>query len=174
MTVELEQEDAIASIEKLEILPVKAQVVIKDVENYKLVTRKYQINCIDYPVTSLVIQYSLSSYKEQVKDYFVKLTDESGLEITLCKYSAKIFNTLFNNIILLELNNWRRISQGEEPLTTIYDYDSLMFELSSNVKLNTLLKKLWDKNALEIIQGLESFVNSNNIVPVEIWEKQIN
>ena len=69
MTVELEQEDAIASIEKLEILPVKAQVVIKDVENCKLVTRKYQIHCIDYPVNFLVIQYSLSSYKEQVKDY---------------------------------------------------------------------------------------------------------
>ena len=49
-----------------------------------------------------------------------------------------------------------------------------MFELSSNIKLNTLLKKLWDKNALEIIQGLEDFVNSNNTVPVEVWEKQIN
>lgn len=178
MTLELEQEESIGILKNLIILPINNEIKINELDNEKMVNRKYHINLKNskYPnMDKITITYKVSKYAEKIKDYSVYLTNSVGDIVYLCKYSPKILNTLFNNIIMLEMSNWRRIVQGLKPLKTIDNYQSLMFELNidSNKRINHLLYKLVEKNTSQLLNKFEVYQNTNNVIPAEIWQNQI-
>lgn len=178
MTLELEQEDAIGILKNLAVLPISNEVNVSEDNNNKLVCRKYHINIENskFPnMDELTIKYKVSKYAEKIKDYSVYLTNSVGDIVYLCKYSPKILNTLFNNIIMLEMSNWRRVSKQLSPLRTIDDYKSLMFELdiNNNKRKNHLLKKAMEKNTSKLLNLFKNYQDSNVIIPAEIWQTQI-
>ena len=178
MTLELEQEESIGILKNLIILPINNEIKINELDNEKMVNRKYHINLKNskYPnMDKITITYKVNKYTEKVKDYAVYLTNNFEDKVYLCKYSPKVLNTLFNNIILLELSNWRRIIQGLSPLRTINNYQSLMFELNidSNKRINHLLYKLVEKNTSQLLNTFKEYQNSNAIIPVDIWQNQL-
>lgn len=123
----------------------------------------------------IVVEYDMT--RERVIGYKVYLTNNSEDVIYICKHSPKILNTLFNNIILLELSNWNRIICGNVPLRTIDDYTSLMFELDngSNKQSNLLLKKIVDNSTsfARLQKKFQDYKNTNRIIPAVLWKKQI-
>ena len=178
MTLELEQEESIGILKNLIILPINNEIKINELDNEKMVNRKYHINLKNskYPnMDKITITYKVNKYTEKVKDYAVYLTNNFEDKVYLCKYSPKILNTLFNNIIMLEMSNWRRIVQGLKPLKTIDNYQSLMFELNidSNKRINHLLYKLVEKNTSQLLNTFKEYQNSNAIIPVDIWQNQL-
>lgn len=173
MTINVEQEDAISILGRLKILPKKAIINIKETEKGKLVSRTYQIKeILEKPYTKLVIRYLISK-TDVIKDYSITLENDTD-KVYLCKYSPNVINTLFNTIINLELTNWRRVSLGLQPLRTIEDFSSLIFEKNIyNKRMNTLLRKIYDKNSSFFTKTFNSFVNKNEIIPVNIWSEKI-
>lgn len=173
MTLELEQEESISILSKLQVLKKLPIIKVCEVGNEKLVHRVYSVTNTGYPIEKLVIDYKVNKCTDKVRDYTVSLENDTD-KVYLCKYSPKTYNTLFNNIILLELSNWRRITQGLEPLKTIKDYTSLIFELDiDNKRKNSLLKKIYEKNSLLLVRQFQSFINTNYIIPAQVWSKQI-
>lgn len=178
MTLEVEQEEAIGILKTIKILPIDKEIEINNKDNEKMVTRKYHISVENSKYSNMniiTIKYKVNKYTEKVKDYEVYLTNSSNDKIYLCKYSPKVLNTLFNNIILLELSNWRRIAQGLKPLKTMNNYQSLMFELNidSNKRINHLLYKLVEKNTSQLLNMFKKYQNSNAVIPVDIWQNQL-
>lgn len=178
MTLEVNQEEAISILKNIKILPMEREIKIKNEDDGKMVIRKYHINVENSRYSNMdiiTIQYKVNKYTEKVKDYAVYLTNNFEDKVYLCKYSPKVLNTLFNNIILLELSNWRRIIQGLSPLRTINNYQSLMFELNidSNKRINHLLYKLVEKNTSQLLNTFKEYQNSNAIIPVDIWQNQL-
>lgn len=178
MTLEVNQEEAISILSKIKILPMDKEVKIKIEEDGKLVSRKYHIdvNNNTYSTMDMIsVNYKVNKYTDRVKDYAVYLTNDSEDKVYLCKYSPKILNTLFNNIISLELSSWRRITQGLKPLKTINNYQSLMFELNieSNKRLNHVLYKLVEKNTSQLLTKFKKYQNSNIVIPTDVWQQLI-
>lgn len=173
MTLELEQEESISILANLQVLQKLPIIKVEEIGNEKLVHRVYSVKTTKYPIEQLVIDYKVNKCTDKVKDYSVTLENDTD-KVYLCKYSPKKYNTLFNNVILLELSNWRRVAQGLNPLKTIKDYTSLMFELDiDNKQKNSLLKKIYEKNSLYFVKHFQKFVNSNYIIPSKEWMKQL-
>ena len=176
MTMQVDQEEAISILTKLEALPIAPEIKVENKENIKSVCRKYKIktNNTKYSeMDAIVIKYKMSRYTERVKDYCVYLTGKFDDVVYLCKYSKGILNTLFGNIILLELGNWRRITQGLEPLKEMEDYVSLMFELDiENKRNNRLLENKLDKD-FSFKKAFPQYQNSNKIIPIKIWKSKL-
>lgn len=177
MTLELEQEESIGVLQKIRVLPMDAILKVSEKENERLVIRSYHIEINDdkFPtMNTITVNYKVNKYTERIGDYSVYLANNTGDKVYLCKYSPKILNTLFNNIILLELGNWRRIVKGMKPLRTIKDYPSFMFELSidSNKRISHL-KKIVERNTLKIVEIFKEYVNTNKLIPVEVWQSQL-
>lgn len=179
MTLELEQEESIGLIEQLCILPIEKKVTVAENEDFsKTVCRTYCIHSENNKysnMNTIVIEYRMGKRTERVEDYSVYLTDGKDNTVYLCKYSPEIFNTLFNNIILLEMSNWRKASEGKKPLRTIKDFDSYKFELEidSHKREDNLLQKLLDKNTSNFFNRFTEYRNSNKIIPTNIWKAQI-
>lgn len=174
MTLELEQEESIGILQKIKVLPIGTNLKVSEEKNERLVTRSYHIDLNDskYPtMNTITINYKVNKYTEKVKNYSVYLTNNVGDTVYLCKYSPKILNTLFNNIILLELSNWRRIVKGMKPLKTIEDYPSFKFELSiDNNKRLSHLKKIVERNTSKLVETFKEYTNTNKLIPAEIWQ----
>lgn len=179
MTLDLEQEESICLLKKVAVLPTEQIVnIIEDEKGNRKVYRQYQIGLNDDQYSmmdKMVIKYEVGKYTDRVKNYEVYLTNNSSDTVYICKYSPNILNTLFNNIILLELSNWRRASKGMKPLRTIEDYESLMFELNidSHKRINSVLQKLVEKNTSQFLNKFSNYQNTNKIIPVDVWEAQL-
>lgn len=174
MTLELEQEESIRILKEIEVIPMDNKINVKFINNEKLITRAYRINSSDtYPKMKwVVVSYKVSRYADKVKDYAIYLTDETD-KVYLCKYSPEVINTLFNNIILLEMSNWRRIVNGLKPLKNINNYQSFKFEVGNDKKLIHLLQKIIEKNTSALLTKFEKYKNTNEAIPAEIWHNQI-
>lgn len=179
MTLNLEQEDSICLLKSIKVLPTEQKVsIIEDKNGNKKVYRQYQVSLnSDYYsiLDKVVIKYEVGKYTDRVKNYEVFLTNDADDTVYICKYSPNILNTLFNNIILLELSNWRRASKGMKPLRTIEDYESLMFELNidSHKRINNVLQKLVEKNTSQFLNKFSNYQNTNKIIPINVWEAQL-
>lgn len=175
MESEVEQEESIALIQKMEVLPIDVEVEIEKIEgNDRVVTRSYHVDVKDnrYSMMDrLVVRYKIK--REKVKDYMVFLTDSARDIIFLCKSNSEILNTLFSNIIMLELSNWRMAALGEKPLRTIDDYNSVMFQLGANKTENRSLEKALDKDWVSFIEKFKTYYNSNKVIPIEVWQTQL-
>jgi hypothetical protein len=179
LTLDLEQEESITVIQKIKVLPMDREIKISEENNEKLVIRSYYIDVkdSDYPtMNKITIKYKFEGRTEKIKDYAVYLSNGLGDKVYLCRHSSKILNTLFNNIIMLELSNWRRVVQGLEPLKTIKDYKSLMFELDEDDDRRTIrsLEKHIEKNISNFLEKFQNYHNTNKIVPTEVWQIQVS
>ena len=179
MTFDLEQEDSIKILSKIEFQKDGRDYKIVKNQNETMVTREYCVDCnkTEYPTANkLVIQYKMNKYTGKVKEYTVFLTNELGDVIHLCNYSPNVINTLFNNIILLELSNWRRVTEGLTPFKYISDFTSYMFEVkkTTSKKFIGVLQRLIDKNSSSFFESFKKYGNTNEIISSEIWENQLS
>lgn len=180
MVQQLEQKEAIEVLKNIKVLPINYNFSVVPCDNVKIVCRTYYIDeeSNKYPsLDRITIKYGMNRFTERVTDYSVYLTNDSGDILYLCKYSPQILNTLFNNIISLELSNWHRIIENRKPLRTMDDYKSLMFELnnSSNKRTINILRKIIERNidTSKLLNHFDKYSDSNEIIPTTVWETQI-
>lgn len=172
MTFQTTQEEARNILKEVIIIPEKPLVKILNKNCEKLVLRRYKINLVNSDWNEMTITYKVNSYTENVLDYSIYLTNSRKDILCICKYSPRIFNTLFNDIMSLEISNWQRIVRGLSPLRTINDFDSLMFELNiDNKQIALKLEKLCEKKntSRKLFQEFKEFLNSNKVIPEQIW-----
>ncbi len=178
MTQQLEQKEAIEVLGNIKILPEDYNFKVVNCNRDRVVCRTYYIdkNSTKYPfLNRIVVEYKMNISTERITDYSVYLTNDSGDILYLCKYTPDVLNTLFTNIISLELSNWRRIVNNQLPLKNINDYKSLLFEFGSNKRDNNTLRKMIEKNinTSKILNKFHMYINTNGIVPTEIWKHQL-
>ena len=163
MTQQLEQKEAIEVLGNIKILPEDYNFKVVNCNRDRVVCRTYYIdkNSTKYPfLNRIVVEYKMNISTERITDYSVYLTNDSGDILYLCKYTPDVLNTLFTNIISLELSNWRRIVDNQLPLKNINDYT---------------LRKMIEKNinTSKILNKFHMYINTNGIVPTEIWKHQL-
>lgn len=173
---QLEQTEAIEVLKKMRVLPINYKFLVVTCNKEKVIRRTYHIDegSNKYPLLdTITIEYRMNIHTERITDYSVYLTNDSKDILYLCKYSPRVLNTLFNNIISLELSNWHRIINHQEPLRTMDDYKSLMFELGAgaNRKLKRIIEN--NTNTSKLLNQFHDYLNSNEIIPITKWESQI-
>ena len=103
MTNVLEQEESIAFLKKIKVVPQKAYAKILEESGTRFVLKQYKIKELDGGYNMVNISYALNIDKDLITFYSVYLTsDKTDDTICLCMSQKNVYNTLFDSILSLE------------------------------------------------------------------------
>ena len=172
MTESLDQEESTYLIREIRIIPNGLKIQIKKEKNKTYVTRVYNIDMTHtkhFTMNQLVIYYN--RILDRVLEYKVCLTDDDENEIILCKDNSEFITTFFENLILLEMSNWRRVDSNKKPIRTIDDYNNYKFEINlEDKKALRFLQNCISKCNIPYFKGMNNYSNTNKIVPYQVWK----
>ena len=130
----LEQEESIAFLEKIKVVPQKAYAKILEEGGTRFVLRQYKIEELDGGYNIVNISYALNIDKDLTIFYSVYLTSDKTDDIVcLCTSQSNVYNTLFDNILSLEEDLWKYCLVEDCDISYPTDkYKSLMFEIDDD------------------------------------------
>ena len=179
MTESLDQEESICLIREIRIIPNGLKIQVRKEDNKTYVTRMYNIDMTHtkhLTMNQLIVYYN--RVLDRVLEFKVCLTDDNGNEIILCKSNSEFITTFFENLILLEMSNWRMVNSNKEPMRTIDDYNNYKFEICLNdKKALRYLQNCINKCRIPYFKGMNDYSNTNKIVPYQVWkaiQKDVN
>jgi len=173
MTIVLEQEDSIAFLQKVKVVPQKAYAKILEKDGTKYVLRQYKIEELDGGYDMINISYALNIEKDLTTFYSVYATsDKTDSTICLCVSQKNVYNTLFDSILSLEENVWKNSIAGNCDITfDPSNYRSLIFE-TDDFSYPKLADAIYDTHMSSALKNeFEKYVNTNKIVPKNNWKK---
>lgn len=172
----LEQEESIAFLKKIKVVPQKAYAKILEESGTRFVLRQYKIEELDGGYNIVNISYALNIDKDLTVFYSVYLTSDKTDDIVcLCTSQSNVYNTLFDNILSLEEDLWKYCLVEDCDISYPTDkYKSLMFEIDDD-SYALLLDTLYDKNMLTaLLDEYAEYINVNRIIPKNIWINFLN
>lgn len=175
METVLEQEESIAFLEKIQVVPQKAYAKILEEDGTKFVLRQYKIKELDGGYNMVNISYALNIDKDITIFYSVYLTSDKIDDILcLCKSQDFTYNTLFDNILFLEEEFWKYCLVEEHKNLSSYKSKNLIFETDEDV-YDFLLDSIYD-NCISsaLLDEYEDYINSRKIIPKNIWINFLN
>lgn len=175
METVLEQEESIAFLEKIQVVPQKAYAKILEEDGTKFVLRQYKIKELDGGYNMVNISYALNIDRDITTFYSVYLTsDKTDDVLCLCKSQDSLYNTLFDNILFLEEEYWKYCLEEEHKTLSNYKSKSLIFEVDEDT-YDFLLDAIYN-NCISsaFLDEYESYVNSKKIIPKNIWKSFLN
>ena len=170
---DLDQEKSIEFLQNVEVLPIEAKISIKEHEKCVEVNRIYSINSdkTNYKnLNLLTIQYSYTKFQERIIDYKIFASNSNTAIILTQTETDSVYNTLFNNIINLELKKWRPISKKNNICENISSIAAYQFSISTKKQIPTINKMLRSK-AHSVKLKLNEYCNKNSVIPEYIWQK---
>lgn len=172
MTNILEQEESIAFLKKIKVVPQKAYAQISEKNGTKLVLRQYKIEELDNGYNMVNISYVLNIKSDLITFYSVYLTsDKTDNTLCLCMSEKNKYNTLFNNILLLEDNVWKYcLVEGSTAVCNIEEYKSLIFE-TNNRSYIYIANAVYDKRIVAaFLTEYSDFIDVNKVIPLIFWK----
>ena len=172
----LEQEESIAFLEKIKVVPQKAYAKILEEGGTRFVLRQYKIEELDGGYNIVNISYALNIDKDLTVFYSVYLTSDKTDDIVcLCKSQSDIYNTLFDSILSLEENVWKYcLNEGYETSYPKDRYKNLMFEIDAESYV-FLLDMLYSNSMfVALLEEYADYVNINKAIPKNIWTSFLN
>ena len=113
--INLDEESSIKFLQDVEILPIKAEINVKEQEKNIKVTRIYKINSNNtgFPnLTILTIEYNYTKFQEKIVNYIVYASNDNKILIFANSANNRnVCDKMFNDIIKLELKKWRPLSK---------------------------------------------------------------
>lgn len=176
MQIILEQEESIAFLEKIEVVPQKAYAKILEEDGTKFVLRQYKMKELDGEYNMVNISYALNIDKDIITFYSVYLTsDKTDNIICLCKSQSDIYNTLFDSILSLEEDVWKYcLNEWYETSYPKDRYKNLMFEIDAESYV-FLLDMLYSNSMFAaLLEEYADYVNINKAIPKNIWTSFLN
>lgn len=173
MTIVLEQEDSIAFLQKVKVVPQKAYAKILEKDGTKYVLRQYKIKELDGGYDMINISYALNIDTDLTTFYSVYVTsDKTDSTICLCVSQKNVYNTLFDSILSLEENVWKNSIAGDcDDAFEPDSYKSLIFE-TDDFSYPKLADAIYDAHISSALKTeFESYINSSKIIPKNSWKK---
>lgn len=169
----LEQQESIAFLNNVKIVPQKAYAKILEQDGTKYVLRQYKMEELEGGYNMINISYALNIDRDLITFYSVYATsDKTDDTICLCHSQDNMYNTLFDNILSLEQDVWKKCLAKEK--NTSYDlnkYQSLMFEVDS-YSYSCLMDIIYEKTIFSaLLEECVDYINVNKVVPKLIWQK---
>ena len=174
MTNILEQEESIAFLEKIRIVPQKAYAKILEEDGTRFVLRQYKMKKLDGGYNMVNISYALNIDKDLINFYSVYLTsDETDDTICLCMSQNNVYNTLFNSILSLEEDVWKCcLTEEKNTSYNLGKYKSLIFETND---YSSIIDVVYDKKIFSaLLEEYAEYVNINKTIPKILWENFLN
>lgn len=172
----LEQEDSIAFLEKIQVVPQKAYAKILEEDGTRFVLRQYKMKELNGGYNIINISYALNIDKDIVTFYSVYLTSDKTDDILcLCKSQNNTYNTLFDNILFLEEEVWKYClaKDNNNPHSKRMN-NSLIFEVDTD-SYELLLNAIYDNNmVIALTKEYTNYVNTSKIIPKNIWINFLN
>lgn len=172
----LEQEESIAFLEKIKVVPQKAYAKILEEGGTRFVLRQYKIEELDGGYNIVNISYALNIDKDLTVFYSVYLTSDKTDDIVcLCTSQSNVYNTLFDNILSLEEDLWKYCLVEDCDISYPIDkYKSLMFEIDDDSYV-FLLDMLYSNSMFAaLLEEYADYVNINKAIPKNIWTSFLN
>lgn len=173
----LEQEESIAFLQKIVVVPQKAYAKILDENGTRFVLRQYKIKEIKgYEYDTINISYAFNIDTDTIEFYSVYLTSEKNDDILcLCKTKDSIYNSLFDNILLLEDEVWKRhLKEEVRKDVNNFKIRALMFQVD-NKHYSLLLDSIYETKTYQaLLSEFYNYVNSSQVVPQNFWENFLN
>ena len=172
----LEQEESIAFLEKIKVVPQKAYAKILEEDGTKFVLRQYKIKEVNGRYNEINISYALNIKKDNIMFYSVYLTsDKTDDVLCLCKSQEEIYNTLFDDILFLEEEVWKYCLVEEKDIPYIKEkHKNLMFEIDTD-SYSLLLNGIYNNEVFAILlKEYSTYINSRKIIPKNIWINFLN
>ena len=172
----LEQEESIAFLEKIKVVPQKAYAKILEEGGTRFVLRQYKIEELDGGYNIVNISYALNIDKDLTIFYSVYLTSDKTDDIVcLCTSQSNVYNTLFDNILSLEEDLWKYCLVEDCDISYPTDkYKSLMFEIDDDSYV-FLLDMLYSNSMFAaLLEEYADYVNINKAIPKNIWTSFLN
>lgn len=172
----LEQEESIAFLEKIKVVPQKAYAKILEEGGTRFVLRQYKIEELDGGYNIVNISYALNIDKDLTVFYSVYLTSDKTDDIVcLCTSQSNVYNTLFDNILSLEEDLWKYCLVEDCDISYPTDkYKSLMFEIDDDSYV-FLLDMLYSNSMFAaLLEEYADYVNINKAIPKSIWTSFLN
>lgn len=172
----LEQEESIAFLEKIQIVPQKAYAKILEEDGTRFVLRQYKMKELNGRYNVVNISYALNIDKDIITFYSVYLTSDKTDDILcLCKSQDNTYNTLFDNILFLEEEVWKYCltENHNNPHSKKID-NSLIFEVDDS-SYEFLLNVIYNNEiTIAFTKEYVDYVNTSKIIPKDIWINFLN
>ena len=176
MTNVLEQEESIAFLKKIRVVPQKAYAKILEESGTRFVLKQYKIKELDGGYNMVNISYALNIDKDLITFYSVYLTsDKTDDTICLCMSQKNVYNTLFDSILSLEEDVWKYcLTEDENTSYNLDRYKNLMFEVDDNT-LSSIADAVYDRKTFSaLLKEYIEYINVNKIIPKFFWENFLN
>lgn len=174
MTNVLEQEESIAFLRKIRIVPQKAYAKILEENGTRFVLRQYKIEELDGGYNMVNISYALNINKDLITFYSVYLTsDKTDDTICLCMSQDNVYNTLFDSILSLEEDVWKHcLTEDKDMSYNLDEYKNLMFETDN---YSSIVDAIYNKKIFSaLLSEYVDYINVNKIIPKIFWENFLN